>query len=366
MKQRLGVAAALLGDPELLVLDEPTNGLDPAGMADMRRCIVDLAATGRTVLLSSHLLSEVQEVCDRVGVISHGRLLTESTVADIRGTSWLYVRAEPTDVAVAVATRFVGDDARTTDRVGHPAGHGRRCRTGADPGAGRRRSRRARDPDPGTLPRRGLLRDHHGGPPARSVRHPAPTDIVTREYSAMNAVRTVRSTGPSALLASTRAELLRLRKWPVLWVMVGVGIVLDILFGYVFDYLSYRTGDSSEISEGVPPAALLDDLLPTGVPETTVQGMPMFGGAMLLILGALAVGGGYGWGTWKTVFTQGLSRASAFGGTLDRARLGSGGDGHGDVPGQLRDLGAHLGRGVRAAGVAAVVRDRPGVSAPDC
>ena len=132
----------------------------------------------------------------------------------------------------------------------------------------------------------------------------------------MNAVRTVRSTGPSALLASTRAELLRLRKWPVLWVMLGVGIVLDILFGYVFDYVSYRTGNSSEVNEGVPPAALLDDLLPAGVPETTLQGMPMFGGALLLILGALTVGGGYGWGTWKTVFTQGVSRASAFGGTL--------------------------------------------------
>ena len=69
MKQRLGVAAALLGDPDLLVLDEPTNGLDPAGMADMRRLLVDLAAGGQTVLLSSHLLAEVQEICDRVGVI---------------------------------------------------------------------------------------------------------------------------------------------------------------------------------------------------------------------------------------------------------------------------------------------------------
>jgi ABC-2 type transport system ATP-binding protein len=111
MKQRLGVAAALLGDPELLVLDEPTNGLDPAGMADMRRLIAALAAAGQTVLLSSHLLSEVQEVCDRVGVISAGRLVTESTVAEIRGASWLYVRAEPIDVALAIAMRIAGDDA---------------------------------------------------------------------------------------------------------------------------------------------------------------------------------------------------------------------------------------------------------------
>src|SRR3954462_1685990 len=93
MKQRLGIAGALLGDPELLVLDEPTNGLDPAGMADMRDLLVDVAAGGQTVILSSHLLAEVQEICDRVGVISDGRLLTESTVADLRGAAALVVRA---------------------------------------------------------------------------------------------------------------------------------------------------------------------------------------------------------------------------------------------------------------------------------
>ena len=67
MKQRLGVAAALLKDPELLILDEPTNGLDPAGMAEMRGFIRSLAQGGRTVVLSSHLMGEVEQVCDRVG-----------------------------------------------------------------------------------------------------------------------------------------------------------------------------------------------------------------------------------------------------------------------------------------------------------
>jgi ABC-2 type transport system ATP-binding protein len=110
MKQRLGVAAALLGAPELLVLDEPTNGLDPAGMADMRRLIVQLAQRGQTVLLSSHLLSEVQEICDRVGVISDGRLLTESTVAELRGASTVYVRAEPVDRVLATGMALAGDD----------------------------------------------------------------------------------------------------------------------------------------------------------------------------------------------------------------------------------------------------------------
>jgi len=70
MKQRLGVAAALLKDPELLILDEPTNGLDPQGMAEMRKVIKDIGQGNRTVLLSSHLLAEVEQICDRVGVIS--------------------------------------------------------------------------------------------------------------------------------------------------------------------------------------------------------------------------------------------------------------------------------------------------------
>ena len=108
MKQRLGVAATLLKDPELLVLDEPTNGLDPAGMRDMRALIRELGSSGHTVLLSSHLLGEVQQVCDRVGVISHGRLIAESTVDDLRGQAGLLVRAEPLDLAREHAERLLG------------------------------------------------------------------------------------------------------------------------------------------------------------------------------------------------------------------------------------------------------------------
>ncbi|MDQ4085575.1 MAG: ABC transporter ATP-binding protein [Actinomycetota bacterium] len=110
MKQRIGVAAALLGEPDLLILDEPTNGLDPAGMADMRALLRRVVDRGQTVLLSSHLLGEVQQICDRVGVISQGRLLTESTVADLRGASSLLVRATPVDGALAVAERMYGED----------------------------------------------------------------------------------------------------------------------------------------------------------------------------------------------------------------------------------------------------------------
>lgn len=124
MKQRLGVGAALLGHPDLLILDEPTNGLDPAGLAEMRTLIVDLAADGHTVLLSSHQLAEVQEICHRVGVISGGRLLAESTVAELRGTASLLVRAEPVSVAAAAIGAVVDAPVR-------PAGAGLRVETTA-------------------------------------------------------------------------------------------------------------------------------------------------------------------------------------------------------------------------------------------
>ncbi|MET8876718.1 ABC transporter ATP-binding protein [Nocardia sp. NPDC004604] len=109
MKQRLGVGATLLGGPDLLILDEPTNGLDPQGMAEMRELITTLAGDGHTVLLSSHMLSEVQEICHRIGVISGGKLLTESTVTELRGASSLLLRAEPLEVAFPAVRRVVGE-----------------------------------------------------------------------------------------------------------------------------------------------------------------------------------------------------------------------------------------------------------------
>jgi ABC-2 type transport system ATP-binding protein len=108
MKQRLGVAAALLKDPELLILDEPTNGLDPKGMADMRALIRRLGSGERTVLLSSHLLGEVEQICDRVGVIRKGELVAEGSVAELRGQSGLLVRAEPVREAAYIAARLHG------------------------------------------------------------------------------------------------------------------------------------------------------------------------------------------------------------------------------------------------------------------
>ena len=113
MKQRLGVAAALLKDPELLILDEPTNGLDPQGMAEMRKLIKEIGQGDRTVLLSSHLLGEVEQICDRVGVISNGRLVKQSTVQELLGEEGVLVRAQPIDQAEAILTRMFGPQAVT-------------------------------------------------------------------------------------------------------------------------------------------------------------------------------------------------------------------------------------------------------------
>jgi ABC-2 type transport system ATP-binding protein len=113
MKQRLGVAAALLKDPQLLILDEPTNGLDPAGMADMRALIRRLGAAGSTVLISSHLLGEVEQICDRVGIIARGALVAENTVAEMRSEAGLRIQAAPLDNAAAWLRLVLGAAAVT-------------------------------------------------------------------------------------------------------------------------------------------------------------------------------------------------------------------------------------------------------------
>ena len=100
MRQRLGIAAALLGKPDVLVLDEPTNGLDPQGMREIRLLLRRLVDTGTTVFVSSHLLAEVEAMCDRVGVLAHGKLLAEGPPGTLRGTAER-VRIEVDDAIAA-------------------------------------------------------------------------------------------------------------------------------------------------------------------------------------------------------------------------------------------------------------------------
>ena len=102
MRQRLGIAAALLRRPRLLILDEPATGLDPGGMRDMRLLIRRLAGEGITVLLSSHQLPEVQELCDRVAIVESGRVVYEGALADLRRQGGAGYRLRTTDDARAL------------------------------------------------------------------------------------------------------------------------------------------------------------------------------------------------------------------------------------------------------------------------
>jgi ABC-type multidrug transport system ATPase subunit len=127
MKQRLAIAATLLKDPNLLIFDEPTNGLDPAGIHEIRATMRDLAAHGKTVLVSSHILSEVQQVADTVTIIGRGRLLAEGTVAEILDSAGgHYARVGISDpaqaAAVLSAAGFLVSPAGHQLNVGSPDG----------------------------------------------------------------------------------------------------------------------------------------------------------------------------------------------------------------------------------------------------
>jgi ABC-2 type transport system ATP-binding protein len=119
MRQRLGVAASLLRDPEVVILDEPSNGLDPAGIADVRQLLIALAKEGRTVVVSSHLLGEVEKTCDRVAVIDAGRCVAAGPIRDLlatAGAGTLVVGVRGVDLALS-ALRAAGIDASATDGV---------------------------------------------------------------------------------------------------------------------------------------------------------------------------------------------------------------------------------------------------------
>jgi ABC-2 type transport system ATP-binding protein len=112
MRQRLAVARCLLADPELLILDEPANGLDPAGILELRLMVRALAGEGRTVMLSSHLLDEVEKVCDAVAIVDRGRVVAQGSIAELKagGARSLIVRSNDVGRALTLLT-------------GHPAVH---------------------------------------------------------------------------------------------------------------------------------------------------------------------------------------------------------------------------------------------------
>ena len=106
MQQRLGLGAALLGEPELVFLDEPTSALDPIGRHDVRRIIREMAERGTAVFLNSHLLSEVEQVCDRVAVVDHGRVIASGTMQDLLSGSAVRVRVSGLDGQLAKLEAF--------------------------------------------------------------------------------------------------------------------------------------------------------------------------------------------------------------------------------------------------------------------
>ena len=135
MRQRLGVAACLIGDPQLLILDEPMNGLDPAGIQDMREMILSLVAEGRTVVLSSHLLDEVERTCDSVAIVDRGSVVRQGPIAELLAGTSLVLQVECSDsdrartlVAASPVAAAAGTDitaGATGLAVTLPAGTGR-------------------------------------------------------------------------------------------------------------------------------------------------------------------------------------------------------------------------------------------------
>lgn len=145
MRQRLGIAAALLGDPGVLILDEPVNGLDPDGIRWLRTLLRSLAAEGRTVLLSSHLMTEMSLTADRLIIIGRGRLIEDTTTADLlaRFKSGVLVRSphaarlsRALEAAGATLLPAAGADAGEEPGPGRPAGAGVDARPVRDVGAG--------------------------------------------------------------------------------------------------------------------------------------------------------------------------------------------------------------------------------------
>jgi ABC-2 type transport system ATP-binding protein len=130
MRQRLGVAACLLADPQLLLLDEPMNGMDPAGMHEMRDMIRGLADEGRTVMLSSHLLDEVERTCDAVAIVDHGQVIRQGPIGELTGAGGAAVEVQCSDPPAAtralgqgtIASRVaVSDDGLTVTLAAGPA-----------------------------------------------------------------------------------------------------------------------------------------------------------------------------------------------------------------------------------------------------
>ena len=181
MRQRLGVARCLLADPELLILDEPMNGLDPAGILEFRNLIRALVDEGRTVLLSSHLLDEVEKTCDHVAIVDRGEIVAQGPLAELQGDGkprvLIGVDGTATALEILAAVPGVSDSAATTASSGPSLAEPRRdpraeppARRGGHPGATARAGCARRSRSASSRSRRGWRTTHDAPQPAPAPR----------------------------------------------------------------------------------------------------------------------------------------------------------------------------------------------------
>jgi len=231
MRQRLGIAAAMLGDPPVLILDEPFNGMDPEGIIWIRGFLRQLAAQGRAILVSSHLMGELEDTADRVVVLGRGRVLADASVADLvaqASRDEVQLRT-PVPADAVNALRAVGA-APTVNRPRDYRGHRPHCRAGGG-GPRRRRCRglrghrpaghaRGRLPDPDRHRRRVPVRHRWAGPAmtATTAPHPDPQPVQTPESRLW-----------PAALAAEWLKFRTVRGWLV-GLLVAAGLMLAFTF----------------------------------------------------------------------------------------------------------------------------------------
>ena len=278
MKQRLGLAYSLLGDPELLVLDEPTNGMDPAGMAEVRELIRGMGDGGRTVILSSHLLNEVEQICDSVAILSHGRLIAQGDVSELlreRGQGQLRLRTTDDTKAREILSALAWVDSVSADN-GYLVAGVDAARSWEITAALSRNEVYVAEMTPSQMSLEQYfldVTDENSGGKFRPRR---------RDLMAM-AMQV-------ALL--TRWEWFKLRRRWVPWILLGFVLVIEQLIFWLVATLSndvsYRS-TSENIANGLGFSAF-------------------FGPFIAVILAAVVVGGEYGWGTLRPVLSKGAGR----------------------------------------------------------
>ena len=203
MRQRLELASALVGDPDVLILDEPSNGLDPQGIAWLRDLMRYLAGEGRTILVSSHLLAEMAQTIDNAVIVSHGKLRAQGTLESITSgvaEASMHARTPEADRLCAVLTEAEGPVPPTLP----------------GPGRHRRHDARTTRTAPGQQPDRALRADQSGCRPRSDL--PLP-HVGTR----------LRGHGDASMINAVRSELLKMRTMPGIWVCFGLAFPLTAL-----------------------------------------------------------------------------------------------------------------------------------------